>query len=741
MTKFARRLFTSLLSFLLFLNGISVSAEMFQNTNNFNVESLEEENGDRIQAQDEVQSLVEGDHVVEEVEHGANDERAEPAEVISRDVEDSSEDSKNEFPAGFEGNSEEITVEHEETANETEAGNETGDEILPNDDEVSAEDDHGDLITEGTWIEEGTLCSGTIGYIGDEDFFRFTVPYKAECTMTTTSASSLRNTFLYDGNKKRLGQSFGSNAVIRQTLALGTYYLGVNGHEGSYMIGFTVDTAEDQDGDSMDMATMIEDAVTYDAIVNYQGDEDYFRFDLPYKAECVITMESTASRYLFFYNGDKTRLAQRTGTTGTISQLLDAGTYYLGVNGPKGEYSVSYRTVSEEDDHSDLWSMRTPLESNVIYEANINYTGDEDFFQITVPYKSECTVAINSEKSRYLFFYDGNNKRLAHETGTFGEVSMLLEPGIYYVGVNGVTGKYSVQYTIDTSEDEHGDTSADATILETGMPRDGTINYNGDRDYFKLEVLHKAECVIGIVSTSDIYANIYDESDVLLKSVYGIDKTMSMTLEEGTYYVMVLGNKAEYTIEAQVSKVPGMYAGIKPPPEVHITKADIESDIAAGLYTQEDYDYLVALSEEDNTYEGFYAVACNVRARVNNNAYEDSFKKVVTSGAYVFAPAHVGRIDIGDNDRNPIRNAAVSVLRGGHTTIKDYCFFYGRINGNDMWFDKNQVGQNLPIVIGSGPFRNVYGARLEDLHNKGTGGSGNNIVTLYDDSESKWYDD
>lgn len=174
--------------------------------------------------------------------------------------------------------------------------------------------------------------------------------------------------------------------------------------------------------------------------------------------------------------------------------------------------------------------------------------------------------------------------------------------------------------------------------------------------------------------------------------------------------------------------------GTEPPtPPSDTSDSDIDADIAKGLYTQEDYDYLVALGGEATTYDGFYAVACSVRNRVRAN--NSSYKAIVTSpGQYT----GYNSSEIGKPKNDDIKKAAIAVLRGGDSTVGDYQNFFGRSGSHDIWYEANKCGKNIPIVIGTGAYRNVFYSKWGDCHNA-LDTKTNDAVTLYSASEKKWY--
>lgn len=166
----------------------------------------------------------------------------------------------------------------------------------------------------------------------------------------------------------------------------------------------------------------------------------------------------------------------------------------------------------------------------------------------------------------------------------------------------------------------------------------------------------------------------------------------------------------------------------KPPILQGITDADIAADIAAGKYTREDYNYLVSIGMESGSYEGFYAVACCVRNRVNSGG--GSYRNVVTAPGQ-FAGFRTS--DIGNPRNENIKQAAVAVLRGGPSTVGGSKYFFGRVNGYDMWVESSKC--DTCANIGGNVF---YGANYGTVHNKKTSLTSDAMI-IWDSSESKWY--
>lgn len=157
-----------------------------------------------------------------------------------------------------------------------------------------------------------------------------------------------------------------------------------------------------------------------------------------------------------------------------------------------------------------------------------------------------------------------------------------------------------------------------------------------------------------------------------------------------------------------------------------ITDADIQADIAAGKYTAEDYNYLVSIGAESGSYEGFYAVACCVRNRVNNGG--GSYKAVVTAPGQF---AGFRSNEIGNPRNENVKQAALAVLRGEPSTVGNATYFFGRVNGYHLWAEGTKC--ETFTNIGNNIFYGPYGS----LHNKKSSLTSDAII-IYDKDSKKW---
>lgn len=173
---------------------------------------------------------------------------------------------------------------------------------------------------------------------------------------------------------------------------------------------------------------------------------------------------------------------------------------------------------------------------------------------------------------------------------------------------------------------------------------------------------------------------------------------------------------------------PGQYGEnpMKPPGFTTISDADIQNDISRGLYSKEDYEYLVALSGESSSYEGFYAVACAVRNRVikKNSTYKN---QVTATGQ--FTGYNSNRVGKPINEQ--VKCAAVQVLRGERSTVSECMYFFGRVNGYHLWIESDEKY----VANWS---NNIYYSTYGKLHNASSRGPESNDIIIYNKDTKVW---
>ena len=105
---------------------------------------------------------------------------------------------------------------------------------------------------------------------------------------------------------------------------------------------------------------------------------------------------------------------------------------------------------------------------------------------------------------------------------------------------------------------------------------------------------------------------------------------------------------------------------------------------------------------------------------------------------------------MGNPVNDSVGKAALDILKGGATSVKDYHHYFGiyqenrEINGEkvkkqwDIWYEKSIIGSDIPIVDHSNKFlHNVFYKTYKGLHNKMENKT-KDAVIIYDASKKAW---
>lgn len=231
------------------------------------------------------------------------------------------------------------------------------------------------------------------------------------------------------------------------------------------------------------------------------------------------------------------------------------------------------------------------------------------------------------------------------------------------------------------------------------------------------------------LSKVDISGSVQVPNNYLQQVRYGIAKNSSIAVEkEGLNMCSILFCKHGGIIMPVNSGQKSNEIKRK-----YYTKEEVERDIENGLYTKEDFDYLVALvDEEADNYEGMVAVAYEVINRTKQ--FGGSIKdKVTEKGQY---PECTPRKAMLEDDAE---SAVVAALRGEvYNPIGDITNHFGRLNEYDIWFE-NDTCEKIVVISNQDDksLRNVFFSPDGTAHNQ-VSRKTEDAVVLYDHENCKW---
>ena len=215
------------------------------------------------------------------------------------------------------------------------------------------------------------------------------------------------------------------------------------------------------------------------------------------------------------------------------------------------------------DDHGDTRQEATEVGLPSATPGSLEETGDEDWFQFTVPQAGTLTVETTGSTDTDGTLYSASGRFLTSDydsgSGDNFHIRREVSAGTHYVRVRGLfsTGSYTLRVRFTVVSDDHGDTRQEAT--KAGLPSDtqGTLEKRGDEDYFRLSILHSGTLTVETTGSTDTSGTLYTAEGRWLDSDYdsgrGDNFRISREVSAGTYYVRVSGflTTGSYTLHAR----------------------------------------------------------------------------------------------------------------------------------------------------------------------------------------------
>ncbi len=355
-----------------------------------------------------------------------------------------------------------------------------------------ANDDFGNSIKTAKELEAtNSKLEGSIDYNGDIDFFAFNV--KEECSLTISTVEYDTDTFgtLYDSEGNAIAQDDDSNGnknfIINKVIQPGTYYVSVKDYYtekvGKYILTYTFEPFTDDYGNTLENASGIESNGELKGIINYSNDVDVFKFSVSERSLVDFSTSGTTDTYGTIFDEKGNAIASDDDSAGNrnfkISTALDPGTYFLSVKGyyatTLGDYVI--RSTSEvipnspPDDYSNEMNGAQDLSVNSKIQGYIGVGGDIDFFVFKVGEKSDMKIYTDGSTDTFGALYDEKGNTLAthddmSDTDKNFNISIILEPGVYYVSVKDYYSNKFGDYVLVLLANPIKDSAVEASVVE-----------------------------------------------------------------------------------------------------------------------------------------------------------------------------------------------------------------------------------------------------------------------------------
>lgn len=337
-----------------------------------------------------------------------------------------------------------------------------------------------------------------------------------------------------------------------------------------------------------------------------------------------------------------------------IMNYVTAGTYYLKIRSSYdriGDYSISWEMI--EDDHGNDITTPTILRQNQEIHGSIETPDDTDFYKIIVPEDSLLGIFENTTFSSFIYNlyndlgekltddYDmGENNNFLTKTVAAGtyylEVKSYYESGQDYYNHPTSTG-YALSWDV-IEEDDHGNDINTATILLQNLETNGNIETPNDIDFYKIDVSEDGTLILNIEGGGLV---LYDESGKLLTEYTRREENNILTkkyrVTKGPYYIKVVGERGEYSINWQSNNRKFDFPGATPllqgqetngsielPNEKETFKIEVPEDGVINVFSSGDTDTYgrfysetqedICGDDDNSGVNNNFAIQCNVAA-------------------------------------------------------------------------------------------------------------------------------
>ena len=401
--------------------------------------------------------------------------------------------------------------------------------------------EHGNARAVATEVVVGEAIAGTIDYEDDVDFFRFTATagelYQIDVVLGTLDDSEIA-LLDSDGWDLASNDDHGDSLASRIVWAApdsGDYYVvvgaawGARDGTGTYTLAVGLSDIQDDHGDDTDSATGIAVGVDAQGAIDYDGDEDFFRFTATagelYQIDVVLG--TLGDSEIALLSSDGWTLASNDDHGDSLASRIvwaapDSGDYYVvvgaawGARDGTGTYTLAVGLSDIQDDHGADTDSATGIAVGVDAQGAIDYDGDEDFFRFTATagelYQIDVVLGTLGDSEIALLSSDGWGLASNDDHGDSLASRIVWaapDSGDYYVVVSGWgTGSYTLTVGLSDIQDDHGADTDSATGIAVGVDAQGAIDYDGDEDFFRFTAtageLYQIDVVLGTLGDSEI---------------------------------------------------------------------------------------------------------------------------------------------------------------------------------------------------------------------------------------------
>lgn len=494
-----------------------------------------------------------------------------------------------------------------------------------------ASDDHAGTPSDATTLTDGQETEGTLDSVSDVDLFKFRASrgehYRLDVALDTLERALLVLVSLDGGvlTSFNVYEYVGEATEIWLAASSADYVVGVLGpysHTGTYSL--TVSAVVDDHPDDQFGAASVSIGATVEGSVDHYDDRDVFGFQveeglfylldvgLGTLGDSLLAVED-AEGQLQAQNDDRYRGEP---ASRIVWKASASGLFYAAVSGGRSNIGTYRLTFSQiEDDHVDRRPGSTMVTLGAVVDGELNYERDVDVFAFEAEAAVVYKIGVVSETLvRPVFGVVGASEDyLAGNIGHSDYWTPVIRwkaptQGIYYVALAGESiGRYTLTITATDLNDNHADTTSDATLATISEVVQSAVEHVHDEDLFGFDA---TEGVIYEVSV------IPEEMSALTLSVVNAEKRQLATTtnyanagsmqmlwqapESDRYYIALGGpGTGAYNLTVNESQLVDMHGDTV----TDASTAHLGESMSGGIDHVHDRDVFVFAATRDVIYE------------------------------------------------------------------------------------------------------------------------------------------
>jgi effector-binding domain-containing protein len=444
---------------------------------------------------------------------------------------------------------------------------------------------------------DSTYYAG-IGSSNDVDYYKFVITKNSNLIITLNNFFKDYDIKLYNWYKEEIGQSIAGNntreKIKVENILPGTYYLKVYGYEGAFdesqcyelsiLTSPTTPLCSNnyEPNDSFEEAYPIDVFTTYYAGIGSSRDKDYYKFSLDTDSDVNIILQNIYYGYDFNLYDSSKNLVEKGLSDEHNNKIIHAknlasGTYYIEITGrfyPFQCYSllvdinVSRNSCINNYEPNESFNNAIEIKTNNVYSAGIKVPNDLDYYKFTLDNKSNVTVTLQNIADKYeLKLFNSSQTEIgsSYNEDKSDEIINIndLEPGTYYILVQGIDGAYNVTQCygllVETTSSvspcinnyESNDSIQDAISIDINTKYEAGIGSSTDKDYYKFTINETSDITILLENLPKNYdLKLYDdlgyEIDHSTNKGNSSEKIEEKHLPAGKYYIYVYGYEGAF---------------------------------------------------------------------------------------------------------------------------------------------------------------------------------------------------